>query len=57
MSKNQIMTFPIKKRISAVLFIDRKHELYVHQGRIKKIDRTSGREATEIGSDAKNMWE
>jgi len=51
--QNPIMTFPIKKRISTDLFIDRKHELYIHKGRIKEIDRTSGRGATEIGSDAK----
>jgi len=35
------------------LFMDGKQELYVHKGRIKEVDRTSGREAMEIGSDAK----
>jgi len=30
-----------------------KQNLYVHKGRIKEVDWTSGREVTEIGSDAK----
>jgi len=41
------------KRICTGLFIDRKHELYIHKERIKQVDRTSGREAMNIGSDAK----
>jgi len=51
------MTFPINKRKNTELYIDRKHELYIHKGRIKEIDWTSLREATEIGSDAENRWE
>jgi len=57
MSRNLIMTFSIKKRIDTELFIDGKLELYIHKRRIKEIDRTSGREAIEIGSDVKNRWE
>jgi len=53
MSKNPIMTFLIKKRNSGELFIEKKHELYMHKGRIKEIDRTPGREARKIGSDAR----
>jgi len=48
-AENPILNFPIKKRIKTELFIDGKQELYMHKGRIK----TSGREVTEIGSDAK----
>jgi len=32
---NPITTFPIKKRINNDLFIDGKHELYIHKRRIK----------------------
>jgi len=32
---NPIVTFPIKKRINTELFIDWKHELYIHKRRIK----------------------
>jgi len=31
----QIVTFPIKKRINTELLIDGKHELYIHERRIK----------------------
>jgi len=50
--ENPIMTFPIKKRINTVLFIDGKQNLYIHMGWIKEVDWTSGRVETEIGSDA-----
>jgi len=33
--QSPIMTFPIKKRINTELFIDGKHELYIHERRIK----------------------
>jgi len=32
---NPIVTFPIKKRINTKLFIDGKHELYIHKRQIK----------------------
>jgi len=33
--QNPVVTFPIKKRINTELFIDGKHELYIHKRRIK----------------------
>jgi len=32
MRENPIMTFSIRKRIDTGLFIDGKHELYIHKG-------------------------
>jgi len=48
MSKNPIMTFPIKKTISTELFIDRKHVLFINKGQINGIDPTSGREVKKL---------
>jgi len=35
---NPKVTFPIKKRINTELFIDGKHELYIHKRWIKNPD-------------------
>jgi len=41
------MTFPIKKRINTEMFIDGKHEFYIHKIQIKEI------EVVRTGSDAR----
>jgi len=46
------MTLTIKKRIKTEPFIDGKQKLYIHKGRIKEVDQTSGRDVSEIDSDA-----
>jgi len=48
-SRNPIITIPIKKRISTEVLIYGKWELYIHKGPIKNDWRTSEREVDESG--------
>jgi len=54
---NPIMTFPIVKRINTELFIDGKHELYIHKRRMKNSWSNLLERDTNNWLRRQNMWE
>jgi len=54
---NPMMTFPIKKRINTDLFIDGKHELYIHKRLIKNSRSDLFERGKESWLGCQNTWE